>query len=418
MALFDRLFNRTSSEERLISSSNFNLGIFEGKNTSAGINVDPDVALSLTAVYSAVNILANAVASLPVHAYRKTKSYRQILEQQPPWLDKVSGMVNPETDQFEFIHRIMTSLLLYGNAYMVITDRDRQGYPSELYNVHPDDITIQRRDGTVIYTIINQGKDDTPLKRYTSKNPTGTIIHIKAFADGDDLKGISPIDNCKEALGFGKAVELFGSRFFENGTNLSGVIEIDQTPTEEQLRQFMETWDKHHKGVNKSHRPGILTGGAKWRNISLPPDQAQFIDSRRFSIEEVARIFNVPLFLLNEHTKQTSWGSGLEEQNKAFIQYSVTPWLTRLELTLNQLLPRGQFVKFDLNGYLRGNAKDRVEVYNKLRMLGVLTANDIRALEDMSPIEDPGIGDTYLIPLNMQIQGMEFDDIDTEFEEE
>ena len=418
MALFDRLFNRTSSEERLISSSNFNLGIFEGKNTSAGINVDPDVALSLTAVYSAVNILANAVASLPVHAYRKTKSYRQILEQQPPWLDKVSGMVNPETDQFEFIHRVMTSLLLYGNAYMVITDRDRQGYPSELYNVHPDDITIQRRDGTVIYTIINQGKDDTPLKRYTSKNPTGTIIHIKAFADGDDLKGISPIDNCKEALGFGKAVELFGSRFFENGTNLSGVIEIDQTPTEEQLRQFMETWDKHHKGVNKSHRPGILTGGAKWRNISLPPDQAQFIDSRRFSIEEVARIFNVPLFLLNEHTKQTSWGSGLEEQNKAFIQYSVTPWLTRLELTLNQLLPRGQFVKFDLNGYLRGNAKDRVEVYNKLRMLGVLTANDIRALEDMSPIEDPGIGDTYLIPLNMQIQGMEFDDIDTEFEEE
>jgi HK97 family phage portal protein len=415
MALFDRLFNRTT-EERAISSSNFNLGIFEGKNTSAGINVDSDVALSLTGVYSAVNILANAVASLPVHAYRKTNDYRQLLDQQPTWIDKVSGMVNPECDQFEFFHRIMTSLLLHGNAYIVITNRDRQGYPSELYNVHPDDVTIQRNNGAVLYTVINQGKDEKPLKRYTSKNPTGSIVHIKAFADGDDLKGISPIQNCKEAIGFGKAVELFGSRFFENGTTLSGVIEIDQTPTEEQLRQFMETWDKHHRGVEKSHRPGILTGGAKWRNTSLPPDQAQFIDSRRFSIEEIARIFNVPLFLLNEHTKQTSWGSGLEEQNKAFIQYSVTPWLTRIEITLNQLLPRGQFVKFDLNGYLRGNAKDRVEVYNKLRMLGVLTANDIRAFEDMSPIDDPAIGDSYLIPLNMKIQGD--DEIDTEFEEE
>lgn len=416
MALIDRFIKRDNSEKRLISSSDFNLGIFEGKNTSAGINLNTDVALSLTGVYSAVNILANAVASLPVHVYRKTEKYRTLLDPQPQWLDKVSGMVNPETDVFEFFHRIMTSLLLYGNAYLCITDRDRQGYPSELYNVHPDDITINRQNGTVIYTIINQGKDDLPLRRYTSKNPTGTIIHIRAFANGDDLKGLSPIDNCKEALGFSKAVELYGSKFFENGTTLSGVIEIDQTPTEEQLRQFMETWDKHHKGVQKSHRPGILTGGAKWRNISLPPDQAQFIDSRRFTIEEIARIFNVPLFLLNEHTKQTSWGTGLEEQNKAFIQYSVLPWISRLENTFNQLLPRGQFIKFDLNGYLRGNAKDRTEVYNKLRMLGVLTANDIRSLEDMSPIEDPEIGDTYLIPLNMQIQGLM--DQQTEFEEE
>ena len=390
--LFTRILNRT--EERDIDASVFNLGLFnEGGKTASGKIVDQDTALSFAAVFSCVSLIADTIAGLTPHIYRKTANFREELTNLPKWADRINAMPNPETDSYTFFHRIVSSLCLDGNAYLMIQKRDNLGFPSEVWNLNPLDVEINREKGKAVYNWKGEKHE-----RYTFDNPNGTILHIKLFEDGSE-EGLSPIEAGAEAIGLGQALDEFGGKFFSNGTAPSAVLSYDGIPTDEDLKILRSTWDRRHKGSGNAQKLAIVTGGAKISMLSIPPEQAQFIAARKFQVSEIARIFRVPPHLIADVEKSTSWGTGIYEQNLAFYQLTLLPYLTRIEGALNMFLPRGNYIKFNVEGLLRGDQKSRYESYAIGRNNGFLSVNEIRNLEDL-PAIDNEIGDVYIQQVN------------------
>ena len=392
MRLLD-LFKTNTFETRDLDASLFNLGLEDKTKTSSGVAVDPSSAIQSSTVYSCVSLISDSIATMPVKTFRKTKDHREPTTP-PAFLDAINGMPNPETDSFTWLHRTINSLCLYGNSYWLITARDRNGFPSEVFNLHPDDITIERKNGKAIYTF--NGKET--FTRFTTFNPAGEIVHIKNFEQGSDL-GLSPIEAGSEAIGMALAQDEFSGSFFRNGAVLSGVIEMDSTPSEEQLRIFKQSFNRKHQGSKNSHNIGVLTEGSKWRPLALNHEQMQFLQSRKYTKSEICGLFRVPAYLIGDLSETTKLGSSIEEQNRVFYELTLLPYINRVETALTMMLPRNQFARIDVSGLLRANIKARYESYNLGRNAGFLSVNEIRAKEDLPPV-DSEIGDSYLQNLN------------------
>lgn len=386
-------FFKPNIETRDIDASMFNLGLEDKTKTSSGKAVDPSSAIQSSTVYSCVSLISDSIATMPVKTYRKTQEYREPTTP-PIFLDNVNGMPNAETDLFTWLHRTINSLCLYGNSYWLITSRDRNGFPSSLYNLHPDEVQITRKNGKAIYTY--NGKEN--FTRYTVLNPSGEIVHIKNFEQGSDY-GLSPIEAGSEAIGSALAQDEFAGTFFKNGAVLSGVIEMNSTPTEEQLRIFKQSFNRKHQGSNKAHNIGILTEGSTWKPLALDHEQMQFLQSRKYTKSEICGLFRVPAYMIGDLSETTKLGSSIEEQNRVFYELTLLPYINRVETALTMLLPRNQFARIDVSGLLRANIKARYEAYNLGRNAGFLSVNEIRAKEDLSPV-DSDIGDSYLQNLN------------------
>ena len=384
---------KPSFETRDLDASLFNLGLEDKTKTSSGVAVDPSSAMQNSTVYSCISLISDSIATMPVKTFRKTQDHREPTNP-PLFLDNINGMPNPETDGFTWMHRTINSLALYGNSYWLITARDRNGFPSEIYNLHPDDITIERKNGKAVYVF--NGKET--FTRYTNMNPAGQIVHIKNFEQGSDY-GLSPIEAGSEAIGSAIAQDEFSGSFFKNGAVLSGVIEMDSTPTEEQLRIFKQSFNKKHQGSNKAHNIGILTEGSKWRPLALDHEQMQFLQSRKYTKSDICGLFRVPAYLIGDLSETTKLGSSIEEQNRVFYELTLLPYINRVETALTMMLPRNQFARIDVSGLLRANIKARYEAYNLGRNAGFLSVNEIRAKEDLAPV-DSEIGDSYLQNLN------------------
>ena len=384
---------RDSFETRDIDASLFNLGLEDKTKTSSGQAVDPSSAIQSATVYACISLISDSIATMPVKTFRKTKDHREPTTP-PAFLDAINGMPNPETDSFTWLHRTINSLCLYGNSYWLITARDRNGFPSEVFNLHPDDVQIERKNGKAIYTF--NGKEN--FTRFTTFNPAGEIIHIKNFEQGSDL-GLSPIEAGSEAIGSALAQDEFSGSFFKNGAVLSGVIEMDSTPSEEQLRIFKQSFNRKHQGSHKAHNIGILTEGSKWRPLSLNHEQMQFLQSRKYTKSEICGLFRVPAYMIGDLSETTKLGSSIEEQNRVFYELTLLPYINRVETALTMMLPRNQFARIDVSGLLRANIKARYESYNLGRNAGFLSVNEIRAKEDLPPV-DSEIGDSYLQNLN------------------
>jgi len=405
MRLIDLFNNRINIERRDLDASLFNLGLDERGKTASGEVVDPASAIQSSTVYSCVSLIADSIATMPVKTFRKTQDHRE--QTTPPiFLDAVNGMPNPETDIFTWMHRTINSLCLYGNSYWLITERDRNGFPSQIYNLHPDDVKIERKNGKLIYVF--NGKEN--FSRYTVFNPAGEIVHIKNFEQGSDY-GLSPIEAGREAIGIALAQDDFAGRFFSNGAVLSGVIEMDSSPTEESLQILKQSFERKHQGTKKAHRIGILTEGAHWKPLALNHEQMQFLGSRKYTKSEICGLFRVPAYLIGDLSETTKLGSSIEEQNRIFYELTLLPYINRVETALAMMLPRNQFARIDVSGLLRANIKARYEAYNLGRNAGFLSVNEIRAKEDLAPV-DAEIGDTYLQNLNqLSVQDQEDDQI-------
>ena len=389
------LFSNREPEKRQWDASLFNLGLQDEGRTSSGKVVDPSTAIQSSAVYSCVSLISDSIATMPIKTYRKSADFREPVTP-PLYLNAIDGMPNPDTDLFAFVHRSINSLCLYGNSYWLITARDRNGFPSEVYNIHPDDMDIENKNGKKIY-IFNGKKNYT---RYTSMNPSGEIVHIKNFEQGSDF-GLSPIEAGAEAIGNVLAQEEFAGTFFNNGAVLSGVIEMDSTPTEEQLRIFKQSFERKHKGSKKAHNIGILTEGSTWKPMALNHEQMQFLESRQFSKSEICGLFRVPAYLIGDLSQTTKLGSSIEEQNRVFYELTLLPYINRIESAMTMMLPRNQFARVDVSGLLRANIQARYQAYNLGRNAGFLSVNEIRAKEDLAPVEAE-IGDTYIQNLNQE----------------
>jgi len=393
--ILDFLRGRDNFETRAIDASTFNLGLDDEGKTASGKSVDAGTAIQASTVYACVSLIADSVATMPVHSFRKTGDFRE-LTTPPSWMDATNSMPNPETDRFTWIHRTISSLALYGNSYWLIVERDNLGFPKQLYNLHPEYVSIDRKNGEAIYTY--DGKKS--YKRYTTLTPDGDIIHIKNFEQGSEY-GLSPIEAGAEAIGISLASDEFAGRFFSNGAVLSGVIEMNSTPSEESLRIFKQSFNRKHQGTKKSHNIGILTEGATWKPISINHQQMQFLESRKFNKIEICGLFRVSPYLIGDLSETTKLGSSIEEQNRIFYELTLLPYINRIEQAMTMMLPRGQFARIDVSGLLRASISQRYQAYNLGRNAGFLSVNEIRAKEDLPPV-DPEIGDAYIQNLNQQ----------------
>ncbi|WP_307812673.1 phage portal protein [Micromonospora coerulea] len=358
--------------------------------SGSGVEVSPQSARTLVAVWSCQSLIADGIASLPIDTYRriKNKGKREQLDN-PVWLTKP----NPFETPYTFWHKVMISLLgENGNAY-IRTVRDSSGQIISVYAVDPLAVAIDEDSAVPLYRVGDVEFSDKE------------ILHIPAFTVPGQRKGLSVIDHAREAIGLGLAAEEFGARFFSQGTTMSGVIEHPGTPKPGEVAVLAKMMKKSHAGIKNSHAVGILTGGAAWKSISITPEQAQFLETRRFQNIQIAQVYRVPPHLIDP-TVTSSWGTGVEEQNKFFVDYTLIPWLTRLEQAISGLLPNGQYVKFNVDARLRAKTAERFAAYVSAVNNGIMSLDEVRALEDMEPIPG-GKGKTHVRPMNVTPVGAE-----------
>ncbi len=400
---FRRRAQEALSEERALTyQDGWGTGAdWAGGATAAGPAVTQEGSLGIGAVYAAVTLLAESIASLPVDSFIHWNESRKPYRPTPLWLEQP----NLEDGSMDFWEQVMTSLLLDGNAYSLVT-RDTLGLPLELIPLHPSLVTPTRnRSGALVYDV--RSPDTSGLVRvgrYTATS--GNLWHIRAFRVPGALKGISPIEKARQTLGLSIAAEEYGARFFSKSAMAGGVIEFpaEAKVDEVGITQMIELWKKHHQGRSNAHVPGVLSGGATWKQISIPNDHAQFIETRKFSVAEIARWYRVPPHLIGDVERSTSWGTGIEEQNLAFVTYSLRPWLVRLEQAASVLMPSKAFIKFNLEGLLRARTLERYQAYASARQAGWLSVDEIREKEDRAPLPD-GAGQIFLEPVNMAPAG-------------
>ena len=397
MGIFSGLFK--SRDKPLDSTVGSRYTFYMGGSTS-GKTVTERSAMQMTAVYSCVRILAEAIAGLPLHVYRynsdggKEKaidhSLYLILHDEP----------NPEMSSFVFRETLMTHLLLWGNAYAQII-RNSKGEVMALYPLMPNKMSVDRDENGQLYYQYLRSTDEVGGKNETVILKPTDVLHIPGLGF-DGLVGYSPIAMAKNAIGLAIATEEYGAKFFANGAAPSGVLEHPGTIKDPQ--RVREAWQSQFGGSQNSGKIAVLEEGMKYTPISISPEQAQFLETRKFQINEIARIFRVPPHMVGDLEKSSF--SNIEQQSLEFVKYTLDPWVIRWEQSIMRTLltpeeKKSYFVKFNLEGLLRGDYQSRMNGYATARQNGWMSANDIRELENLDRIPAEAGGDLYLINGNM-----------------
>ncbi len=366
--------------------------------TTSGKPVNERTAMQTTAVYACVRILAEAIASLPLHVYEYQDDGGKKLVHDHPLYYLLHDEPNPEMTSFVFRETLMSHLLIWGNAYAQII-RDGAGRVLGLYPLLPDKMDVQRDDKGNIYYVYSRNSDENPMfKEYGNiKLKAEDVLHIPGLGF-DGLIGYSPIAMAKNAVGMTLACEEYGASFFANGANPGGVLEhpgVLKDPS-----KVRESWNSVYRGVNNAHKIAVLEEGMKYQQIGIPPEEAQFLETRKFQINEIARLYRIPPHMVGDLDKSSF--SNIEQQSLEFVKYTLDPWVIRLEQSLQRslLLPgeKGKyFIKLNVDGLLRGDYQSRMNGYAVGRQNGWFSANDIREMENMNPIPDEEGGNMYLI---------------------
>lgn len=366
--------------------------------TTSGKPVNERTAMQTTAVYACVRILAEAIASLPLHVYEYQDDGGKKLVHDHPLYYLLHDEPNPEMTSFVFRETLMSHLLIWGNAYAQII-RDGAGRVLGLYPLLPDKMDVQRDDKGNIYYVYSRNSDENPMfKEYGNiKLKAEDVLHIPGLGF-DGLIGYSPIAMAKNAVGMTLACEEYGASFFANGANPGGVLEhpgVLKDPS-----KVRESWNSVYRGVSNAHKIAVLEEGMKYRQIGIPPEEAQFLETRKFQINEIARLYRIPPHMVGDLDKSSF--SNIEQQSLEFVKYTLDPWVIRWEQSLQRslLLPseKGKyFIKLNVDGLLRGDYQSRMNGYAVGRQNGWFSANDIREMENMNPIPDEEGGNLYLI---------------------
>ena len=396
MGILSGLFkSRDNPQNRLQGSSySFLSGI-----SSSGSRVNEKTAMQMTAVYSCVRILSETLASLPLHVFEYTESGTAKAITHPLYT-LLHDEPNKEMTSFIFRETLMTHLLLWGNAYAQII-RNGKGEVMALYPLMPDRMKVDRDEYGQIYYEYSVNDSDANAKGSGTVrlNPTD-ILHIPGLGF-DGLVGYSPIAMAKNAIGMAIATEEYGAKFFANGATPSGILE--HPGTVKNPEQMRESWTRGFSGGN-THKVAILEEGMKYTPISISPNEAQFLETRKFQLNEIARIFRVPPHMVGDLEKSSF--SNIEQQSLEFVKYTLDPWVSRWEQAITRRLlkedeKKKYYVKFNVDGLLRGDYQSRMSGYATARQNGWMSANDIRALENLDLISKEEGGDLYLINGNM-----------------
>ncbi|MFF0144624.1 HK97 family phage portal protein [Amycolatopsis sulphurea] len=373
-----------------------------GTDTPADEPLTRETALKVSAVFACVRLLTDAIATLPVDAYRRVAGRRRPLAA-PDWLIKP----NPDIGRIAFFGQIMTSLLLEGNAYILVS---RVGGRVVALDVIPASMVEPRYVATrsgrkcLVYQLSVAGEKE-PSDVVGALGPED-VVHLQGLPLAGELRGVSPLKAASLTIGSALSALEYGAAFFADGALPGAVVNVPGPMTPEGLRAARQTWRNIHGGRGNRHGLAILTEGATFQKVTISPDEAQFLQTRQFQVPDVARLFGVPPHLIADATNSTSWGSGLSEQNTSFAQYSTRPWVERIEEALTALLvadtgDKRAFVRLNIDAIQRGSLKDRMDTYRVGLASGVYTRNEVRAWEDLPP--DSDYGDFFQLPLNLAL---------------
>jgi HK97 family phage portal protein len=351
----------------------------------SGTVVNPETVFKVNAIFSAVSLISDTISTLPIDSYIRRDGARFAFRPRPVWVQQP----DIDTTKEAFYGSLIVSMLLDGNGFVRVF-RDGAGRVINMTVLNPAKVEIRKNKvGEVVYIHQDEPK---PL----TKNE---MIHIPDVVRPGETRGISRVIALKDNFGLAIALESYAARFFGQGASTNGIIEFPGNLTPEQAKQLVDGFDARHKGFRKSHKTGVLSGGAKFVQTTVENDKAQFIDSRRMAVEDVARAFNIPPHLLG--LPGTNTYSSVEQNNIAFVTHTLRPIVQKLESAFTPLManePGGStaFIKFTLDGLLRGDANSRFTAYSVGLQAGYLTINDIRRLEDLPPVDG---GEIIRVPL-------------------
>ena len=399
MSIFSGLFKSRDKPTNATAGSRYS---FYMGSTTSGKAVTERSSMQMTAVYACVRILSETVAELPLHLYKYSDNGKEKAIDHPLYR-LLHDEPNPEMSSFVFRETLMTHLLLWGNAYAQII-RDGKGDIVALYPLMPNKMTVDRDENGQICYLYNRSSDDAPTMKtnsFTVKLSASDVLHIPGLGF-DGLVGYSPIAMAKNAIGLAIATEEYGAKFFANGAAPGGVLEHPGTIKDP--NKVREAWQSQFGGSGNANKIAVLEEGMKYTPISISPEQAQFLETRKFQINEIARIFRVPPHMVGDLEKSSF--SNIEQQSLEFVKYTLNPWIVRWEQSLSRILfteheKQEYFFKFNVEGLLRGDYESRMNGYATARQNGWMSANDIRELENLDRIPAQSGGDLYLINGNM-----------------
>lgn len=373
--IFGSLLASLESPDRPLTDASLTQ-LFGGVKTDSGVEVTESSSLGFSAVFRAVNLIAGTSASLPLHPYRAQADGVPAREQTGA-AARLLRAPHPDLTQFEFWETVYAHLLLWGNAYLLL-NRAGGTRVREMWPIHPGRVRAGRAsDGQKVYAV------DGGTRVWTDAE----VLHIPGFGY-DGVTGVSPIRLAREGIGLALAAEKFGAKFFASGTLATGILQTDQRLTQDQADMIQERWKARRAGLNAAHDTVILDAGAKFQRLTIPPEEAQFLQTRKFQVTEIARMFGIPPHMLGDTERSTSWGTGIQQQGIGFVVYTLRPWLTRVEQRLTKVIaPDAVYARYSVEGLLRGDTQDRAAWYRAMWELGVYSTDEIRALEERDSVD-------------------------------
>lgn len=356
----------------------------------SGVQITKDNAMNISGVYAAVKLLSDSISSLPIHLIKEIKDKKE-KDYTNPLYKIVAKEPNKLMTSYTWRQIFMPHILLYGNAYAVIDWDKKTMRPKQLMPVHPSKVEIEIKKGIAYYTIQLEEKKITVDQ--------SNIVHFRGL--GDEIKGKSVIEYAKDNLGLGKAAEDFGSKFFSNGAAIGGVYEHPSQLSDKAYNNLQKSLERRAGGLSNSHKILILEEGMKFTTTSIPPNAAQFLETRKFSINDIARWFGVPPHMIADLERATF--SNIEQQNLNFSQFSILPYVILIEQELNRKLLREDekdtmYFKLNMDGLLRGDMQSRYTAYQIGIQNGLVNPNEVRRKEDLDAYEG---GNDYFMAANI-----------------
>jgi len=384
--MLGNLFGGQPMEERSISYQQiWGSGIdVTGFTTWAGTVVNQKNALEIGAAYACVRLLSDTISTLPVDTFIRRDGNRLPYRPRPAWVYEPEG---PGSSRIEYYKQIVVSMLLSHGAVVQIL-RNGNGEIVALQPLDPTRVDIRRNPATRLREFVIDGGEAVLSGE--------DVLYIPEMRRPGSLKGVSRVDELKQTLGLAKALDEFASRYFSNGANTSGMIEFPGNLTQEQAKDLVDAFEAGHKGLKKAHRPGVLSGGAKFVKTGSDGEQAQMLESRQFAVEEVARVFRCPPSMIGLNTPGAMSYASVEHNAIQFTRYSLTPLIAAIEEAHNRLLPGDVFLRVNMDGLLRGDSATQAQVFSTALQAGYMSVNEARGLMDLRPVDG---GDNPRVPL-------------------
>jgi HK97 family phage portal protein len=357
------------------------------RSTLAGVNIDQTAAMKIGVVYAAVRLISDSIATLPLDVYFRRNGERFPFRPKPEWIDYPEA--DPTIGRSDFYQTIVMAVLLAGNSYTRIL-RDGDGNVVALRNLDPTRMEPRLNDQGFVEFVFDN----------TRVIPGEDVIHITDIRRAGSVKGDSRVDQLKDVLGISRALDEWSARYFGQGTVSSGIISYPGDMTEEQATRLKEQFEKNSRGMRNAHRPNVLTGGAKYERMSDDAQQAQLTEAKIFAVEEICRVFKLQPSMLGSQVPGARAYASQEQDAIQFVTLTLRPLVFKIEEAFGRLLrpiSPTAFLRFNMEGLLRGDIQARYAAYSQGVQAGFLSINDIHRLEDMRPIEG---GDVYRVPLS------------------